>query len=263
MAGGKAMMPRLLKNILGHLNSIGEAIFFLGDILSLIFRGRIRWNDVLNQMYEQGVQSIVIVVLTSIAMGTALGLEGFITLQRFGAKEFIARLVALSLVRELSPVLTSWIFSGKVGAGITAELGTMNTQDQIQATRAMGVDPIEFLVVPRFLACFLVLPVLVIISEILGIAGGYMIAVSQARLPGAFYIHETLQAVGYVDFFSGFIKVIFFAIIIGWICCYQGFFTQGGAIGVGRFTTKAVAYSYIAVIISNTVLTKIILTFWG
>ena len=257
------MGPRLLKNFIGHLRSIGDAIFFLGDIFSLIFRGRVRWNDVLNQMYEQGVQSVVIVMLTSIAMGTALGLEGFITLQRFGAKEFIARLVALSFLRELSPVLTSWIFSGKAGAGITAELGTMSTQDQIQATRAMGVDPIEYLVVPRFLACFLVLPALVIISEVLGMLGGYMIAVSQAHLPGAFYIHETLQAVGYVDFFSGFIKVFFFAIIVGWICCYQGFVTQGGATGVGRFTTKAVAYSYIAVILSNTVLTKIILTFWG
>jgi phospholipid/cholesterol/gamma-HCH transport system permease protein len=257
------MFSRLLKSVYGHLRSIGEAVYFLGDIFSLICRGRIRWNDVLVQMYEQGVQSVVIVMLTSLAMGTALGLEGFITLQRFGAKEFIARLVALSLLRELSPVLTSWIFSGKVGAGITAELGTMNTQDQIQATRAMGVDPIEYLVVPRFLACILVLPVLVIISEILGIVGGYMVAISQARLPGPFYFHETLQAVGYVDFFSGFIKVFFFAIIVGWICCYQGFFTQGGTTGVGRFTTKAVAYSYIAVIVSNTVLTKIILTFWG
>jgi len=257
------ILSRLLKRFLNYLHSIGEAIFFLGDIISLILRGRVRMNDVLNQMYEQGVQSIVIVMLTSLATGTVLGLQGFITLQRFGAKEFVARLVALSLVREMSPVFTALIFSGKAGAGITAALGTMNTQDQIQATRAMGVDPVEFLVVPRFLACVLVVPVLVIISEILGILGGYMIAVTQAHLPGAFYIHQTLDAVGYVDFFSGFIKVLFFGVIVGWICCYQGFFTQGGAVGVGRFTTRAVAYSYIAVILSNTVLTKIILTLWG
>jgi phospholipid/cholesterol/gamma-HCH transport system permease protein len=205
----------------------------------------------------------MIVMLTSFATGTVLGLQGFITLQRFGAKEFVARLVVLSLLREMSPVFTALIFSGKAGAGITAELGTMNTQEQIQATRVMGVDPIEYLVVPRFLACFLVLPVLVIISEFLGIAGGYTIALSQAHIPGAFYFHETMEAVGYVDFFSGFIKVFFFATIIGWICCYQGFFTQGGATGVGRFTTRAVAYSYIAVILSDAILTKIILTFWG
>lgn len=257
------IVPRFLKTALEHLRSIGEAIFFLRDIISLIFQGKVRWNDVMTQAYEQGVQSVTIVMLTSLATGTVLGIQGCITLQRFGAKEFIARLVALSLLRELSPVFTSLIFSGKAGAGITAELGTMNAQDQIQATRAMGVNPLEYLVVPRFLACFLVLPVLVIISEILGMAGGYIIAVTQARLPSAFYIRETLQAVAYVDFFSGFIKVFFFATIIGWICCYQGFFTKGGAMGVGRFTTKAVSYSYIAVIISNTVLTKIILTLWG
>jgi len=257
------MIPRFFKSFFEHLQSIGEAIYFLRDICSLIFRGRIRWNDVLIQMYEQGVQSIMIVMLTSFATGTVLGLQGFITLQRFGAKEFIARLVVLSLLREMSPVFTALIFSGKAGAGITAELGTMNTQDQIQATRVMGVDPVAYLVVPRFLACVLVLPALVIISEILGMLGGYMIAVTQAHLPGVFYIHQTMNAVAYVDFFSGFIKVFFFAVIVGWICCYQGFFTRGGATGVGRFTTKAVAYSYIAVIVSNAVLTKIILTFWG
>jgi phospholipid/cholesterol/gamma-HCH transport system permease protein len=263
LAERKIMIPRLYKNISGHLQSVGEAIFFLGEIIVLIFRGRVRFNEVLDQMYEQGVQSIVIVMLTSFATGAVLGLQGFITLQRFGAKEFIARLVVLSLLREMSPVFTALIFSGKAGAGITAELGTMNTHDQIQATRVMGVDPIEYLVLPRFLACVLVLPALVIISEFLGMLGGYTIAVTQAHIPGVFYIHQTLNAVGYIDFFSGYIKVFFFAVIVGWICCYQGFFTTGGATGVGRFTTKAVAYSYIAVIVSNTVLTKIILTFWG
>ena len=263
MAERKEMMLRFFKNILNHLQSLGEAIFFLGEMISLILRGRVRFNDVMDQMYEQGVQSIMIVMLTSFATGTVLGLQGFVTLQRFGAKEFIARLVVLSLLREMSPVFTALIFSGKAGAGITAELGTMNTNDQIQATRAMGVDPIEFLVLPRFLACVLVLPALVIISEVLGMFGGYMIAISQAHLPGVFYIHQTLAAVGYIDFFSGFIKVFFFSVIVGWICCYQGFYTKGGATGVGRYTTKAVAYSYIAVILSDMVLTKIILTFWG
>jgi phospholipid/cholesterol/gamma-HCH transport system permease protein len=108
-----------------------------------------------------------------------------------------------------------------------------------------------------------VLPTLVIISEIVGIAGGCMIAVQQANVPAAFYLRETWNAIGYVDFFSGFIKVFFFSVIIAWICCFQGFFTTGGAVGVGRFTTQAVAYSYIAVIVSNVILTKTILTVWG
>ena len=246
-----------------YLASVGEAVFLLGQIIKTILRGKIRWSAVLDQMYAQGVQSIVIIMLTSMASGMVLGLQGFVTLQRFGAKELIARLVALSLVRELGPVFSALIFSGKAGAGMTAELGTMNTNDQIQATRAMGVDPIELLVVPRFLACVLVLPILVIISEIIGIYGGFLIGVNEAHLPASFYIRETLKAIGYVDFFSGFIKVFFFAGIIGWICCYQGFYTKGGAMGVGRYTTKAVAYSYITIIVSNTILTKMILTLWG
>jgi len=254
---------RITQNIAQRFSHMGEAIFFLGSIVKVIFRGRVRWSEVLGQMYEQGVQSIVIVMLTSLASGLVLGLQGFVTLQRFSAQELVARMVALSLVRELGPVFTALIFSGKAGGGTAAELGTMSTNEQIQATRVMGVDPIELLVVPRFLACVLVLPVLVIISDFVGIAGGYIVAITQAKIPGAFYIRETMHAIGYVDFFSGLIKVFFFSIIIAWICCYQGFFTTGGSSGVGRFTTRAVAYSYIGVILSDVVLTKIILTFWG
>ncbi len=256
------MIQSFIHSMLARIHRVGEAVLFLGDICNVIMRGRVRVASVLSQMYEQGVQSIVIIVLTSMASGMVLSLQGFVTLQRFGAKEFVSQLVALSLVRELGPVFTALVFSGKSGAGMTAELGTMNTHDQIQATKAMGINPIEFLVVPRFLACVLVLPILVIISEIVGIFGGYLIGVNEANIPSAFYIRSTLQAVGYEDFFSGFIKVFFFSVLIAWICCFQGFFTSGGALGVGRFTTKAVAYSYITVIVSNTVLTKMILTLW-
>ena len=253
----------VLKNISNQVNAIGEAVFFLGDVLKVMFSGRVRFAQVLEQMYYQGVQSVTIVVLSSLASGVVLGLQGSITLQRFGAREFIAPLVGLSLLRELSPVFTAFIYSGKSGAGITAELGTMNTHEQIQATRALGIDPIEFLVVPRFLACMLVLPVLVIISELVGITGGYIVGVFHAQLPGAIYINHTIQSINYVDFFSGMIKTFFFSFIVAWICCYQGFFTSGGALGVGRFTTRAVAYSYMAVIISNALLTIVILTLWG
>ncbi len=257
------MNMAIFKNIIGRISALGEAIFFLGDVFKVIFSGRVRFAQVLEQIYYQGVQSVVIIILSSLASGVVLGLQGSITLQRFGAREFIAPLVALSLVRELSPVFTAFIYSGKSGAGITAELGTMNTHEQIQATRALGVDPIEFLVVPRFLACVLVMPVLVIISELIGIFGGYVVGIFQAQLPSAIYIRQTIQSIHYVDFFSGLIKSFFFSIIVAWVCCYQGFFTSGGALGVGRFTTRAVAYSYIMVILSNALLTMFILTIWG
>ncbi len=241
----------------------GRAVCFLSDVFAHIVQGRIRISEVLKQVYEQGIQTVFIIVLTSLASGVVLALQGYVAMARFGAKEYIAHLVGLSLVRELGPVFTALIFSGKAGARIAAELGTMNVNDQILATRTLGVDPIEYLVVPRMVACFLVLPILTIVAEIVGIAGGYLVGVFEANIPGTFYFNQTLKALGYVDFFSGFVKVLFFAVLIGWICCYQGYYTKGGSLGVGKFTTKAVAYSYIFVILINAVLTKVILTLWG
>ncbi len=249
--------------VLTHIAGLGNALFFLKDVLGAILKGKIRFGEVVKQIYEQGMQSVVVIALTSISSGVVLALQGYLMLDRFGAKEKVAALVALSLVRELGPVFSALIFSGKAGARLTAELGAMNVNNQIVATKAMGVDPIEFLAVPRMIACFLVLPILVVISEIIGIMGGYFVAIFEANIPGSFYVNQTLHSIGYVDFFSGFIKTFFFAILIGWIFCYQGFNTRGGSLGVGRYTTKAVALAYIFVVVSNTILTKIILTFWG
>ncbi len=256
-------MKTFFSALLNFVVGTGEALFFFGDVCVHLLKGKIRWGEVLKQIYEQGVQSVIIIALTSFATGAVLALQGYVMLNRFGAKENVAQLVALSLVRELSPVFSSFIFSGKAGARIAAELGTMKVSDQVTATRTLGVDPVEFLVVPRILACFMVLPGLVVFSELIGILGGYTIGVFDANIQSSAYIHQTIRAINFVDFFSGFIKTLFFAAIIGWVCCYQGFQTKGGSLGVGQYTTKAVAFSYIMVVLFNAVLTKIILTFWG
>jgi len=256
-------MTRFINYILRTITGAGDALFFLGDVVIHILRGKVRVGEVLKQIYDQGLQSVVIIGMASFASGAVLALQGYVMLARFGAKEYVANLVALSLVRELSPVFSSFIFSGKAGARMAAELGTMNVNDQIVATKTMGVDPVEYLVVPRMLACFLVLPGLIVFSELMGIFGGYIISVFDANVQGATYISQTLKAINFVDFFSGFIKTMFFGVLIGWICCYQGFHTRGGSLGVGKYTTKAVAMSYIIVVIANTILTKLILTFWG
>ena len=256
-------MTAVLKPMSEFVAGTGEAIFFLGNVLGNIIRGRIRWSEVFKQAYEQGVQSVLIVAMASFASGAVLALQGYVMLSRFGTKEYVAQLVILSLVRELSPVFTAFIFSGKAGARMAAELGTMNVNDQILATRTLGVDPVEYLVVPRMVSAFLVLPGLVIFSELVGFLGGYCIGVLDGAIPSATYIYQTLRWLRFVDFFSGLIKTLFFGLIIGWVSCYQGFKTEGGSLGVGRYTTKAVALSYMLVVISNTVLTKVILTFWG
>jgi phospholipid/cholesterol/gamma-HCH transport system permease protein len=249
--------------ILNGVAGVGRGASFLGEAFLCILRGRVRWGEVLKQVFEQGVRSLVIVMLVSFASGAVLAMQGRIMMERFGAKEFIAQLVVLSLVRELSPIFTALVFSGKSGAGMAAELGTMSVNSQLLATRTLGVDPMEYFAVPRLLACLIVLPILVVISELVGILGGYVIGVHEAHVPSIYYVNQTINALGFTDFFTGFVKVFFFAVLIGWISCYKGFATRGGSLGVGRYTTEAVALCYVGVIVSNTVLTKIILTFWG
>lgn len=243
--------------------AIGRWIFFLADAFGCVLRGRFRWKEVFRQVYEQGLQSLLIVMAAAFASGAVLALQGQVMMERFGAREFIAQLVSLSLVRELGPIFTALVFSGKAGAGMAAELATMGVNNQILAVRALGVDPLEFLVVPRMMACLMVLPVLVVIAELVGIFGGYVIAVTQTGIPGVYYLNQTFHSIGFVDFFGGFLKTFVFALLIGWICCFQGFFASGGALGVGRATTRAVALCYIGVIVINTVLTKVILVFWN
>lgn len=256
-------MQLIVHYFVEKLKGFWKALWFLKEILRNIFVGNIRWGEVLNQIYEQGLQSVMIVALTSFATGLVLALQSYIVMVRFGAKEVIAQVVVWSLVREMSPVFTGIVFSAKAGAKITAELGSMSVNDQILATRTLGVDPIEFLVVPRFLACCFVLPILCIISEIVGVAGGYLIGVFEAGIQGQYYINQTFKAVRFIDFIGGFSKIFFFAVLMGWTFCYQGFITKGGSIGVGKYTTQAVAYSIILIIVSDTILTKIIVALWG
>jgi len=190
-------MNLIINPMINFFVKIGDALFFLMDVVWHILTGRVRWGEVLKQIYEQGIQSVVIIAMTSFASGAVLALQGYVMLNRFGAKEYVAHLVALSLVRELSPVFSSFIFSGKAGARIAAELGTMNVNNQIVATRTLGVDPMEFLIVPRMLACLLVLPGLVVFSEVVGIFGGYIVGVFDANIPAASYIQQTLKSIGY------------------------------------------------------------------
>ena len=139
----------------------------------------------------------------------------------------------------------------------------MSVNEQILATRTLGVDPIEYLAVSRILACIIVLPLLIVISEIVGVFGGFVMGVFSAKISAVFYLRRSIEVISFVDFFSGLIKTVCFSAIIGWVCCYQGFATKGGSLGVGQYTTKAVAYCYIFIIVANFILTKIILSVWG
>lgn len=252
-----------IKYLFELILSVGNAVLFAGEVLSNVLKGKIRFKELIKQVYEQGAQSVGIIVLTSLATGMVLGLQGYVILVRFAAKEYVAQLVVLSLVRELSPVLSSIVFSGKSGARMSAELASMKVNEQILATRTLGVDPVEYFAVPRVIACIIALPLLVVISEVIGVLGGYLIGTLEAKMAAAYYWQRTISSIAFVDFFSGIIKTVFFSFIVGLVCCYQGFQTKGGSLGVGQYTTRAVEMCYILIIISNFVLTKIILAVWG
>jgi phospholipid/cholesterol/gamma-HCH transport system permease protein len=172
-------------------------------------------------------------------------------MQKLSAEIYIANIVSLSLVRELGPVLTALIVAGRVGAAIAAEIGTMNVTEQVDALRTMATDPIRYLVVPRFLALALMLPVLTMYADLIGILGGYGICVYRLHINSLMYTKLTFDALVFKDLFTGLTKTVFFGMIIAIVASYEGLKTEGGAEGVGKATTTAVVAMFISIIAAD------------
>ena len=215
---------------------------------------------VIEQLDQVGVRSLSIVNLTAVFMGMVLALQMGNFLAKFGAQIFVSRIVGVSLLRELAPVLTALMVGGRVGAGITAEIGSMAVSEQIDAIRSLGADPVRKLVVPRLVALLVMLPLLTVIADAVGIAGGCLISVTELGLTTEFYTRTLLQALAFSDFFSGLAKAVFFAYFIGIIACRNGLEARGGADGVGRATTATVVAASVAVLISDFFLSKLFLS---
>jgi phospholipid/cholesterol/gamma-HCH transport system permease protein len=215
---------------------------------------------VLEQLDQVGVRSLSIVNLTAMFMGMVLALQMGNFLAKFGAQIFVSRVVGVSLLRELAPVLTALMVGGRVGAGITAELGSMAVSEQIDAIRSLGADPVRKLVVPRMAALLTMLPLLTVIADAVGVAGGCLISITELGLTAEFYARTLLQALAFSDFFSGIAKAIFFAYFIGIIACHNGLAARGGADGVGRATTATVVAASVAVLVADFFLSKLFLS---
>jgi len=259
----KHFLEKLGQHVIYFFQVSGQIIYFSFDCFLVAVRKGIRWKELLEQVYELGINAFGIVSITALATGMVLAVQSAAVLERFGATEYIAKLVALSLVRELGPVLTSLVFIGKSGAKISAEIGTMSVNEQILATRTLGINPIDFFGISRILACVIALPLLVFWSEVLGVLGGMVITVLQENISPLAYINQAFDSLKLVDFVGGMMKTLVFSLLIGIISCFKGFRTTGGSLGVGKYTTQAVALSSIAVIVSNFLLTKIIINIWG
>ncbi len=209
------------------------------------------------EMEHIGVQSLGVAALTTIFTGMVLALQTTYSLPSIGVKYYIGTVVSKSLVRELGPVLIALIVGGRVGTGMTAELGTMKVTEQIDALRSMAADPVRKLVAPKLAAALVMFPMLTILGDAIGILGGLLIAVFQLKITAGFYINDVLSAITLDDIFSGIGKSVFFAFWVAIVGCYNGLRAKGGADGVGRATTQTVVVTSVLVLITDFFLTKL------
>ena len=209
------------------------------------------------QMEQIGVRSLGVAGITTIFTGMVLALQTALSLPSLGIKYYIGSVVSKSLVRELGPVLTALIVGGRIGSGMTAEIGTMKVTEQIDALRSMASDPVKKLVVPKLIATLVMLPALTILGDGLGILGGLLVAATTLDLPPGLYLNDVFDSLNLGDVGSGICKSFFFAYFIAIVGCYNGLTTQGGADGVGRATTNTVVLAAILVLISDFFLTKL------
>ena len=214
--------------------------------------------DIVQQIDLIGVGSLTVVLLTGLFTGAALTLQGGMTLDQFGARPIVGRLVGASMIKELGPVLTALMLTGRVGSGIAAELGSMVVTDQINALRALGTDPIRKLGVPRVLAGILMAPILTVIADFVGIAGGWLVARARFQVPTGLYWSSVLQGLYMADLWMGLIKPLVFGVLIVTIACHVGLRARGGTQGVGKATTNAVVAASVAVVAAEFFVTQIL-----
>jgi len=212
--------------------------------------------ETIAQMDAIGVGSLTIIILTGFFTGGVLTVQTFPTLKTYGAQSQTGYLVAVSLVRELGPVLCALMVTGRVGSAISAELGSMVVSQQIDAMRALGTDPVRKLVAPRLIALLISLPLLTVLADVLGIFGGWVTATALYSVPSTIFINSVRDAITTDDLIGGVVKPLVFSLIIGTIACRQGLNTEGGTVGVGRSTTRAVVMASIVVIIADYFLAK-------
>jgi phospholipid/cholesterol/gamma-HCH transport system permease protein len=243
----------------GTVEYVGGLFQLVGDAIVGVFSRPFYRSELLRQMDEIGVKSVSITGITALFTGMVLALQTAYSLSAFGGKIFIGRVVSLSLVRELGPVLTALMVGGRVGSGITAELGSMTVTEQVDALRSMAVSPVRRLVVPRVLATVLMMPVLTALADVLGILGGLLIAVVELRMTAQDYLTSIWQQLQISDIMSGLGKTFFFGLEIAAIACYNGLNVEGGAASVGVATTRTVVIASICVLISDFFLTKLFL----
>jgi phospholipid/cholesterol/gamma-HCH transport system permease protein len=251
--GKNMLLPDKMHMMFRHLTSF---YYMVKEVAKGFIRRRYRKKslkiiEIVRQMMETGVNSISLVFLVSLFFGLTLAMLTAYQLKQLNSEILIGALVGVSFTRELGPLLTALVLSGRIGAAFTAEIGTMKVSEEVDALETMGVNPVQYLVMPRISALVVMVPCLTVFSNITGMFGGYLIGRYSLRISTSYYISKTINALVLKDIYTGLIKSVTFALIIALVGCYQGLIVQGGAEGVGKSTTNSVVVSMMLVIIAD------------
>lgn len=255
----EAILPFTAKVRRG-VEQLGELSVLLARALARAVRPPWQFGTVAYQIEVLGVRSLSIASLTAIFAGLVLSLQFAFSMARFGIQYTVGRVVGLSIFRELGPVLTALTVGARIGSGIAAELGSMKVTEQIDAIRALGADPVKKLVVPRLLACVLVLPCLTVLADVFAMLAGSAVVRIEYEIPFQQFYRSAIDTVTWSDFSSGVAKSAVFGVIISALGCYKGFQVEGGTEGVGRATTQTVAIASVAICLADFFLTKLFLS---
>lgn len=239
-------------------------MYFFGGLSSLTaqtvyqtFKPPYKYGQIVEQSKKAGYDSLPIVSVVALFIGFIFALQFGYFMQRIGSEMYIASLVALAIVRELGPVITALIVAGRVGAANTAELGSMQVTEQIDALETLATNPVKYLVVPRFVALGLMLPLLTLFANIVGILGSYLICVVKLGITSSMYMNMTFSALLYKDLCTGLFKAWIFGMVIALVSCYEGFNVEGGAVGVGQATTRSVVFSFLLILAADCLITAL------
>ena len=239
------------------VEEVGGATLLAGRTFRSLFTSRFDMNEFVYQLEALGVRSVAIASATAIFVGIVMTIQFAVSMEAFGAKDTLGRVIAVSEARELAPSLTALVVGSRIAAGIAAELGSMTVTEQVDAIRALGADPIRRLVVPRLIACIVIMPLITFVAFILGMLSSMLVAALSYGIPMEFFFSTALDSLQINDFASGVSKTPFFGFLIAILGCYFGLQTRGGTEGVGRSTTRAVVVVSISILMADALLTQI------
>jgi phospholipid/cholesterol/gamma-HCH transport system permease protein len=254
--------PVLKKAVISGTEWFGELGLFYGRLARAAVKPPFEWRELLNQCDLVGSKSLPLVALAGAAIGAVLALETRDSLTRFGARSMLPAVIVFSIFKESGPIITGLVVSGRVGAGIGAELGSMKVTEQIDAMEASAVDPFRFLVLTRVVACALMMPLLTIVANFVGVMLGWVTNMLFEPMSIRLFLETGFRSVGFSDFIPPVLKTLVFGLIIGSVSCFQGMRTSGGTAGVGRAATSSVVLSSLFVIVADVVLVRLIMSIW-